>query len=247
MFRSTNRGKSWKKASKGIFKFEDSGRFVIIDTLAISPFFDTDSTLLIGTSKGIFRSTDRGDTWQKVIRGIPGYQELNPHVPVNALAISPNFDSDSTLFAVTGRGTFRSTDRGDTWWEVGQGLSSANAFSDVALSPSFGSDDTLFMANKSSLFGSTDRGDTWRKVYDYCTGCRNHPPWVALSPNFASDNTLFTSKVRGGVFRSTNRGDTWQKVSLGLPDTELPDFVFFLSFSSDGTVFVMTEESLSHK
>ena len=50
VFRSTNGGDSWKKASEGIFRFEDSGRFVLVDTLAISPFFDRDSTLFAGTS-----------------------------------------------------------------------------------------------------------------------------------------------------------------------------------------------------
>lgn len=60
---------------------------------------------------GIFRSANRGERWSPWNFGL---LDLN----VLALAISPCFESDETIFAGTESGIFRSTNGGRAWREA---------------------------------------------------------------------------------------------------------------------------------
>ena len=262
VYRSTDGGDSWKKASRGFPRYEDIGEccgyYLVLD-LVFSPSFASDNTLYLGTLDGLFRSIDRGDTWQKLSLGLKDTW-------ITEVAISPSFASDNTLLVVarnkswdTGPSLFRSTDRGNTWRQVTQNLGvgwDRWITTRLVLSPSYADDGTLYAATLDGLLRSTDRGDTWQKVYSYDEILEgNFEPWVVVSPDFASDDTVFTSKVCGGVFSSNDRGDTWREVTqeLTVPTVALssvhqtcepPGFnslVFSPSFASDNTVFVWTE------
>ncbi|MFZ1729176.1 MAG: hypothetical protein WBQ23_14205 [Bacteroidota bacterium] len=65
-----------------------------------------DSVFLIGTDRGLFRSTDRGYTWDLVlIEGLPKW----------FTEIIVNLPWGSEAFASTGDAVYRSSDRGATW------------------------------------------------------------------------------------------------------------------------------------
>ena len=63
------------------------------------------------------RSTDGGDTWQQTLQSLSS-------TGIMALAISPNFDIDNTIFAGTNNGVYRSITSGGSWQTIteGQGL-----------------------------------------------------------------------------------------------------------------------------
>lgn len=262
VFRSTDGGDSWKKVTRGIPRYEDVGEccgYYGVSDLVFSPSFTIDSTVYLATWNGLFRSTDRGQTWQNVS------QDLTDTWMIQVL-VSPSFATDDTLFALarnpnwdTGHSLYRSTDRGDTWHQITQNLGVTWGrwiTTRLVLSPAFGTDGTLYAATLDGLLRSTDRGDNWEMVYSYHEIFEgNFEPWVVVSPSFATDDTLFTSKVCGGVFRSTDGGDTWREVTqqLTVPATTLspgyhicdpPGFkslVFSPSFTTDRTLFVWTE------
>ena len=96
--------------------------------LAISPDFESYSTLIAGTTDGVYRSTDGGDSWKAANKGLTGALLLS-------LSISPTYAEDSTMFAglVKSRvarsfaggefttptgGLFRSINGGDSWQSV---------------------------------------------------------------------------------------------------------------------------------
>lgn len=75
--------------------------------IVFSPNWATDRTLFIGTAQaGLFKSTNGGASLQKM---------SSPDAFVTALAISPNFAQDATLFAACYKGLYKSTDAGATW------------------------------------------------------------------------------------------------------------------------------------
>ncbi len=169
---------------------------------------------------------------------VPAHQ---PHDRVDALAVSPAFAADGTLFCtITHDNTLllRSTDGGITWSPSQVGLPHAQ-IAGIAVSPAFASDRTVFAATRSGrVFRSVDGGGTW------LPSSRGLPAAgiaaLALSPRFETDGTVFVGTA-AGVFKSTDRAAAWTASSLGLPDSR----VLSLAVADDGTIFAATNGGLS--
>jgi hypothetical protein len=145
------------------------------------------------TSAGVMMSTDGGDTWSSVSAGL--HLEDGPYRSVQALAISPTFAQDNTLFAY-----------GSGPWIVPD-------LPNYPRGPVY------------QLFRSRDRGASWEGVWPEInrvrlartgTSIRNFMS-IALSPRFAEDGDVLTrvcvstgSPHSGcGDYRSTDGGTTW--------------------------------------
>ncbi len=165
--RSTDGGATWQPLS-----FPSGDNALDVFDLELSPAFASDHTLFAGGYGPTHRSTDAGLTWQP----LPGFN------PSFALAVSPDFSHDRTLWSAyrviegVGDGTpeagvIRSTDGGATWRLTSAGLPGAyEPFpATLAVSPAFGSDHSLFTALRGqflgwdhhSLFRSYDGGESW--------------------------------------------------------------------------------------
>ena len=111
-----------------------------IDGIYASPDYDRDHTLWVTGGGQLFRSTDGGANWVSLAGGLPRLrsQPLSFH-----LAVSPNYAQDRTLYAgvesgnSVGYGVWRSTDGGDSWEALWQGLEQLRVIQ-LALSPGFG-------------------------------------------------------------------------------------------------------------
>ena len=68
------------------------------------------SRVLVGTSDGLFRTTDGGKTWEEAVLSVPAEQ-------VVTLQFDPA-NPGTVYAALRGIGVFRSTDGGDLWEEV---------------------------------------------------------------------------------------------------------------------------------
>ena len=87
-----------------------------------------------------------------------------PQDAIDALHISPAYDSDSTLFIIVQNNLLQSTNRGAGWKHLVSGLDSPHVLSDIAVSPEFSDDDTLFVSTDGGgVFRSVDRGQTWHR------------------------------------------------------------------------------------
>ena len=94
VFRSTDGGDSWKKVTRDIPRYEDVGEccgYYGVSDLVFSPSFTIDSTVYLATWNGLFRSTDRGQTWQNVS------QDLTDTWMIQVL-VSPSFACNSLPF-----------------------------------------------------------------------------------------------------------------------------------------------------
>jgi photosystem II stability/assembly factor-like uncharacterized protein len=138
---------------------------------------------------------------------------------VSALAFSPAYPRDQTVFAATLAGVHRSTDAGHSWQSVSQGL--PNPFVDaIVISPNFVVDGILFAGGREAgVSRSGDRGESWQPLSFWDAS----PPSIAalaISPAFAEDQTLFAGSEEGLVYRSTNAGRSWEGRPIGLPAGE---------------------------
>jgi len=137
-------------------------------------------------------------------------------------------NSDDIFAGTLGGGLFRSTDNGNNWVSVNNGLIGTTYNMVLALVIN-GSGDIL-AGTVLGVFRSTDNGDSWIQINNGLTGNSVY----ALAIN--SNDDIFAG-TWSGVFRSTDNGDNWVQITDALINVGIRDFVF--NFSNDifaGTV-----------
>ncbi len=126
---------------------------------------------------------------------------------VNTLAIR-----DSIIFAGTdGEGIFESTDNGEHWHSINEGLQ--NKF----IHTIFINGTSLFAGTEAGASLSTDNGLSWSTVN---SGLSDKGVWsFAAHKSMPDDSTIFAG-TWSGVYRSTNSGKSW--TATGLSTTTMP-------------------------
>ncbi|HEY4229117.1 MAG TPA: hypothetical protein VGO79_03035, partial [Thermoanaerobaculia bacterium] len=156
------------------------------------------SLVLAGTSIGIFRSQDRGDSWTPASAGL---QASN----ISALALDPA--DPSTVWAsgsgLAEAGLFRSADAGMSWSLAGGPGNPLFAYA-LAIDPDNPS--TLYAAD-SDVYRSEDGGADW-------THSTPPTPTVdALAVDPGSPGRVWVAGA-GGLFRSDDGARTWDSASI---------------------------------
>ncbi len=194
--------------------------------LAISPDYTGDQTLFAASNAGVYRW--QGGHWQELQEG------LGNLFPASALAVSPSFPTDSTLFIA---GDYRrpqifiSADGGESWTSASQGIPKAE-IATLATSPNYTEDRTAYAwLQYEGLYRTTDGGQSWEQVTE-------EEDWYVQSMAIA-DQTLFVGALYGNLHRSDDGGFTWQALGGGLPPGTVWVRALALSpqFARDGTLF----------
>jgi photosystem II stability/assembly factor-like uncharacterized protein len=196
-----------------------------VNALAASPAMPGEGVCFAAQNSGLYRSTDRGRTWQFA------YQSLAPEQPIatTAVAVSPHFAYDSTVFAGAPGGLLRSGDGGLTW-RTTLLPQPAPLVSAIAVSPQYADDGVLFAATlQDGVFRSSDRGNTWAAwnfgLYDRSVFC------LAVSPHYGEDESVYAG-TSSALFRSANGGRSWRE--LAFPLDWAPVLSLALSMNADG-------------
>jgi parallel beta-helix repeat protein len=162
---------------------------------------------------------------------------------VQAMAISPDYANDQTLF-VGARfdGVWKTTDGGGSWVEVNSGLAISDVQS-LAISPDYANDGTVFAGTtEGGIFKTTDEGGSWARVDSEMTS--RDVSDLAISPNYASDGCLFAATGGDGLFVSTDKGGTWAARSSGLSDLNLSALAISPDYDNDRTLFATSGEGV---
>jgi photosystem II stability/assembly factor-like uncharacterized protein len=249
VFRSTDRGKTWVQNNKGLLKESQADELHSphFGKIRVSPAFNQDQTIFIGGFNGLFQSTNDGKSWQEL--------ETLSKGTITSLAISPNYQKDSSLALVTYVGNiYISRDQGKTWISPHKGLEiprftnsfkkrgqDPRRFFDVAFSPNYEADKTLFATVLwTNVLKSTNQGENWKIIaLPDAKGEALRGLTIVASPSFASDKTLYIGTQYGGIFRSTDRGKTFAFLSnVGNQRTNEPlSLVISPNFSIDKTLY----------
>ncbi len=206
--------------------------------LAVSPHFERDHTVFAATyesssntATGLFKSTDRGQTWTRTTATIP------LTITLTSLALSPDYDETDaahrTLYAagysVGGYDgpapVYRSRDGAQTWESIGQGLPPPGKYEGVSLavSPGHPADQTLLFANSQGVFRSTDAGQTWTHSDQGIGATWVSSLSVVSSTLFAAVHPVSDRDYQlTQILRSRDGGVTWQRATgEGFPTPRL--------------------------
>ena len=185
VYLSTNNGNTWTEKNNGFI----SG---MISSIAVNP--KNGYIFVASDRQGLFRSTDRGETWVRVANILPIYN----------IVITP---TGEIYFATQFRSVFYSNNNGDTWIEKNNRLLSWQNITSLAI----GLDGTLYEGTTDGVYRSTDGGNNWLPTTSYTT--------ATLPINditVSDDGSVFVATQNFGVLKSTNKGNTWTDVNNGL-------------------------------
>jgi len=187
VYRSLDGGENWQNMG-----LEESER---IGMIRIDPR-DSDTVFVAaqgplwsgGGQRGLYKSTDGGETWRKVLGDGLGNTDVDDqYTGVSEVHLDPR--NPDVMYAVSwqrfrnvavlmdggpGTGIHKSTDGGETWRELTEGLPDENmGKTGLAISPQ--NPDVVYatieLANRSGGFWrSEDGGATWEKRNDYLSG-----------------------------------------------------------------------------
>ena len=122
---------------------------------------------------GLYRSDNRGDSWQDIARGVPsdfGFAMLmHPH-DADCVYIVP-VESDEFRCTPEGRlRVYRTRNGGGSWEALGQGLPQIGAHEtvlrDAMSSDSLDPAGIYFGTRSGKVYGSRDEGKSWKKLVD---------------------------------------------------------------------------------
>jgi photosystem II stability/assembly factor-like uncharacterized protein len=151
VYRSPNGGRTWERLFNGMITEKiEPGLSLGVNTLAQDP--GTPDDLYAGTTRGAYKSVNRGKLWTKIAGGLPV-------TFIAQIIIDP--DHAKVVYAGTSDGIFRSRDAGETWSPINQGLTGTNVRC-LAMHPK--DHKTIYAGSQHGLFRTTDGGDNWTKL-----------------------------------------------------------------------------------
>jgi photosystem II stability/assembly factor-like uncharacterized protein len=206
----------------------------IVYALAAAPDFEQSGTCFAAQVTGLFRSLDKGRTWQDVYASL----KLDSPLPTAAVALSPQFETDRTVFAGVAGAVLRSSDGGQTW-TIATLPSPPPIVSMLTVSPNYAHDGMVFAGTlEDGVFYSNNRGERWVSWNFGLLDLRILA--LVISPDFAHDETLFVG-TDSGIYRSTNGGRAWREVDFPLEFAPVLSLAISPHFASDGILLAGTE------
>lgn len=167
------------------------------------------STKIQDTSKidgGVFRSANKGSTWQQKV-AIPttsGKPLSFSGVNMTVLTLDPS-DNKAIYAGTIGNGLFVSYDGAENWQVLKNfGLTTVNA---VQVDPK--EKCTIFAAKLNTLYKSEDCNRTWERVY-YDNDTKALVTSIAIDQY--NTNNVYIGISRGDLIKSLDGGESWQTI-----------------------------------
>ena len=233
VYKSTNAGKSWELiGGSDLCDDEDAGgnchyHGIVVEKEA--PF-----KVLVGSGGdqyakegvGLTGSEDSGESWRNSDDGFVR------DVHVSKLIIDPN--NSNVFYATTqgeteytdkvgdGAGVFKSTDRGNNWTQINNGLNSLET-NVLAVDPN--DSDVLYLGtDDDGIYKSINGGENWKKLIptaSFGVGDIIVDPQNSNNVYMGTVDYFRLSESRGvlgdfGVYKSTDGGTTWEEFNSGL-------------------------------
>jgi photosystem II stability/assembly factor-like uncharacterized protein len=211
IYRSTDGGETWTRV---LYKDENTG--------AIQVEFDpTNSQILYadlwagrqgpwengawqGPESGLFKSTDGGNTWAKLTKGLPTFEQGLGRIGIGISRSNPKVIYATVDAGQRKGGVYRSDDGGESWTLLSEDnrlWGRGSDFAEIKVHPK--NPEIVFVGNIAS-YKSTDGGKSWKGFKGAPGGDDYHRIWI--NPD-NPDIMLFATDQ--GATITVNGGETW--------------------------------------
>lgn len=243
VYRSDDLGRSWEETPNGAIQFPEDSGATLASTWQLTPGSPAgdDGVVWAGTEPGaIFRSTDRGETFE-LVRGLwdhPHRTEWNEGYGGQAFhTILPHpTDPARVLAAISTGGVYVTADGGESWQPSNAGVK-CEFMPGEREYPEFGQcvhkvardavdPERLYLQNHGGVYRSDDGGATWNDIVanlpvEFGFAMVAHPrrPDTAYSFPISDAGARWPHEGRARVARTTNAGESWELLGEGtLPE-----------------------------
>ena len=225
---STNGAQSWTNSTNGSIAANDT-----VQSLAVDPSRPEDIYALTGTGVHISMG---GGTWQSRSSGLP-----SPSATLfRDLAADPT-DAGTLYVATNPQGLFRTTNGGQSWDAVNDGLPAGDLnVRGVAVSPVTGR--VMISIGGNGLWRSDDQGSSWARSDNgitYNSTLSGNVGIPSFSPIAADIAYVYNND---GVFASTDGGRNWTSFNAGFSGAETVASMAF-NAAAPNTVYAGTSVS----
>ncbi|MEZ4649606.1 MAG: glycosyl hydrolase [Candidatus Eisenbacteria bacterium] len=227
IYHSTNSGDTWEH--RGLESSEHIGRIVVDPTDPSRLYVAVLGSLwLPGPERGVYRSTNAGLDWERVLFVSDSTSvvdlEIDPSDPNRIYAAAWERLRGPSRRKVGGltSGVYRTTDGGDSWAELTNGLPSGTNVGRIGLSVAPSSPNIVYAIYADDpgyflgLYRSTNSGTSWTQVNDNgLTDVFSSYGWyfgnVEVSPTDPNDVYAYGLDL----YRTTNAGGSWSQRWFG--------------------------------
>jgi len=203
LYRLAPGSRQWESLNNGL------PDHVEVQTITLHP--DNPAVVYAGTNNGPYRSSDRGDHWERL--------DYPRHAPgVWSFLFRPGDPSVMYLGTAPGE-IYRSTNTGDSWTKLNASMGSnecAMAFPTrviaLAADPNF-PDEMYAAIEVAGVIRSADGGDTWDEITHDLAPSEDTLDLHGVQCTAASPHTVFIT-TRQGPFIGPDRGSQWIPVEF---------------------------------
>ncbi|MEM9943447.1 MAG: hypothetical protein AAF939_17930 [Planctomycetota bacterium] len=238
VYKTTDGGKTWKKV---LYESNMVGaNDIVIDPKNPDNLFASMwhrirlpwSDPVPGPGGGIYKSTDGGDSWQRVYNGLP-QRDRSGRIGISLAASNPEvvyalIDNHETARkakkgerdsygrprkdVIKGAEVYRSNDAGETWNKVSEDSRLMRSlfstygwvFSQIRVDPS---DEDISYIMGVQLLKSTDGGKTYKRLFDRGLHADHHAMWID-----PANSEYVINGNDGGVNITYDGGNTWKNI-----------------------------------
>ena len=152
-----------------------------------------------GPESAVYKSTDGGENWRKIIKGLP-----KVHIGGMGIDVSPvdvNYVYLIVEAAEEKGGFFRSTDKGESWTKMSDHHSSGQYYNEIFCDPV--DRDKIYSVETVSAV-TKDGGKTWSRISTKGRHVDDHALWID-----PCDNQHYIIGGDGGIYETWDEGKTF--------------------------------------
>ena len=221
VYRSTDAGKTWKKM--GIDETQHISRIVVDPKNPNIVFVAAQGSLYSHSQqRGVYKSIDGGVTWKNVlyVDDKTGASELSMDMTNPRILYAAMWDHGRLPWKVIsggpGSGLYKSTDSGETWEKLKDGLPEEMGKMAIAVSRSNPEKVWALIESDSDkdqggLFVSNNGGKKWSQVSDDNRLTQRAWYYTELFVDPKSENTIYV--MSAPALRSSDGGKTWENLT----------------------------------